>query len=228
MKKLIILNHKMNLEYDEVIPYINTLNEINTNNNIIICPSNIYLNDFINHSSWGVGAQNVSDQINGNLTGEVSTLQLKSLGIEYSIIGHYERKKYFHETNQDINKKLNACLDANLSPILCFGETGNTEDAINALDELLKDVPNIDFIIFAYEPLKISEQESITTITEQIKEIYEYLYTKYNSKPNLIYGGGIAQKDIYSLLECEELNGIMIGKISSQPEKIAKIIKNIK
>ena len=228
MKKLIILNHKMNLEYDEVIPYINTLNEINTNNNIIICPSNIYLNDFINHSSWGVGAQNVSDQINGNLTGEVSTLQLKSLGIEYSIIGHYERKKYFHETNQDINKKLNACLDANLSPILCFGETGNTEDAINALDELLKDVPNIDFIIFAYEPLKISEQESITTITEQIKEIYEYLYTKYNSKPNLIYGGGIAQKDINSLLECEELNGIMIGKISSQPEKIAKIIKNIK
>ena len=218
----------MNLEYDEVIPYINTLNEINTNNNIIICPSNIYLNDFINHSSWGVGAQNVSDQINGNLTGEVSTLQLKSLGIEYSIIGHYERKKYFHETNQDINKKLNACLDANLSPILCFGETGNTEDAINALDELLKDVPNIDFIIFAYEPLKISEQESITTITEQIKEIYEYLYTKYNSKPNLIYGGGIAQKDINSLLECEELNGIMIGKISSQPEKIAKIIKNIK
>lgn len=228
MKKLIILNHKMNLEYDEVIPYINTLNEINTNNNIIICPSNIYLNDFINHSSWGVGAQNVSDQINGNLTGEVSTLQLKSLGIEYSIIGHYERKKYFHETNQDINKKLNACLDANLSPILCFGETGNTEDAINALDELLKDVSNIDFIIFAYEPLKISEQESITTITEQIKEIYEYLYTKYNSKPNLIYGGGIAQKDINSLLECEELNGIMIGKISSQPEKIAKIIKNIK
>ena len=228
MKKLIVLNHKMNLEYDEVIPYINTLNEINTNNNIIICPSNIYLNDFINHSSWGVGAQNVSDQINGNLTGEVSTLQLKSLGIEYSIIGHYERKKYFHETNQDINKKLNACLDANLSPILCFGETGNTEDAIEALDELLKDVPNIDFIIFAYEPLKISEQESITTITEQIKAIYEYLYTKYNSMPNIIYGGGIAQKDINSLLECNELNGIMIGKISSQPEKIAKIIKNIK
>ena len=228
MKKLIVLNHKMNLEYDEVIPYINTINQINTENNIIVCPSNIYLNDFINHTSWGVGSQNVSDKLDGNYTGEVSTLQLKSLGIEYSIIGHYERKKYFHETNKDINKKLNACLDSNISPILCFGETGNTDDAIEALDELLKDVPNIDFIIFAYEPLQVSVQESVDNIKEQIKVIYEYLKDNYNSTPNIIYGGGIAQKDINSLLEIEELNGIMIGKISSNKEKIEKIIKSIK
>lgn len=228
MKKLIILNHKMNLEYDEVIPYINTINQINTENNIIICPSNIYLSDFINHCTWGVGAQNVSEKLDGNYTGEVSTLQLKSLGIEYSIIGHYERKKYFHETNQDINKKLNACLDANLSPILCFGETGDTEDAIEALDELLAGVTNIDFIIFAYEPLKVSEQVSVDDIQDQIKIIYEYLYDKYGSTPNLVYGGGIAQKDINELLNIPELNGIMIGKISSQSEKIEKIIKQIK
>lgn len=228
MKKLIILNHKMNLEYDEVIPYINTINQINTENNIIICPSNIYLSDFINHCTWGVGAQNVSEKLDGNYTGEVSTLQLKSLGIEYSIIGHYERKKYFHETNQDINKKLNACLDANLSPILCFGETGDTEDAIEALDELLAGVTNIDFIIFAYEPLKVSEQVSVDDIQDQIKIIYEYLYDKYGSTPNIIYGGGIAQKDIKELLNIPELNGIMIGKISSQSEKIEKIIKQIK
>lgn len=228
MKKLIILNHKMNLEYDEVIPYINTLNQINTENNIIICPSNIYLSDFINHSSWGIGSQNVSDKLNGNYTGEVSTLQLKSLGLEYSIIGHYERKKHFRETNEDINKKLNACLDTNISPILCFGETGNTFDAIEALDELLKDVPNIDFIIFAYEPLKVSNQESVNDIQDKIKEIYNYLLDKYNSKPNIIYGGGIAEKDINQLLDCEEINGIMIGKISSNKEKIEKIIKSIK
>lgn len=228
MKKIIVLNHKMNLEYDEVIPYINTLNQINTDNNLIICPSNIYLNDFINHSSWGIGAQDVSEKLDGNYTGEISTLQLKSLGIEYSIVGHYERKKHFHETNKDINNKLNACLDSNISPILCFGETGNTDDALEALDELLKGVPNIDFIIFAYEPLKVSEQESVANIQEQIKIIYEYLKDKYNSHPNIIYGGGIAGKDINNLLDCEELNGIMIGKISSNKEKIEKIIKSIK
>jgi len=174
MKKLIVLNHKMNLEYDEVVPYINTLNQIPTDNNIIVCPSNIYLSDFINYSNWGVGAQDVSKELDGNYTDEVSTLQLKSLGVEYSIIGHYERKKHFKETNQDINKKLVACLDSNISPILCFGETGNTDDAIDALEELLVGINNIDFIIFAYEPLKVSNQESITSIQEQIKDIYNY------------------------------------------------------
>lgn len=227
MKKLIVLNHKMNLEYDEVIPYINELNKLDIGNNIIVCPSNVYLSDFINYSNWGVGAQNVSSELDGNYTGEVSTLQLKSLGIEYSILGHYERKKYFHETNGEINKKLNACLDANISPILCFGETGDTEEALEALAELTKNIENIDFIIFAYEPLKVSEHETVDTIISQVKVIYEYLYDKYNTRPNLIYGGGIDRKDINELLTCEELNGIMIGKISANIDKITKIITSI-
>lgn len=227
MKKLIVLNHKMNLEYDEVVPYINKLNEVNTSNNIIICPSNIYLTDFINYSNWGIGAQNISEYNNGNYTGEVSSLQLKSLGVEYSIIGHYERKKYFHETNYSINKKLIECLNSNISPILCFGETGNVDDVLDDLEILLKDINNIDFIIFAYEPLKVSE-ESIYNIEIKIKEIYNYLKDKYNSTPNLIYGGGVSQKDINTLLEINELNGIMIGKISANIDKIEKIIKDIK
>ena len=227
MKKLIVLNHKMNLEYDEVIPYINTINQINTTNNIIICPSNIYLSDFINYSNWGIGAQDISKYTNGNYTGEVSAMQLKSLGIEYSIIGHYERKKYFHETNQSINKKLIECLNTNISPILCFGETGNIEDILNDLEEILKDINNIDFIIFAYEPLKVAE-ESIYNIENQVKEIYNYLKDKYNSTSNIIYGGGVSRKDINNLLEINELNGIMIGKISSNIEKIDSIIKSIK
>lgn len=227
MKKLIVLNHKMNLEYDEVVSYINKLNEVNTTNNIIVCPSNIYLSDFINYSNWGVGAQDISEYSNGNYTGEVSSLQLKSLGIEYSIIGHYERKKYFHETNQIINKKLIECLNSNISPILCFGETGNVEDALDDLEILLKDISNIDFIIFAYEPLKVSE-ESVYNIDIQVKEIYNYLKDKYNSTPNIIYGGGVSKKDINTLLEINELNGIMIGKISSNIDKIDSIIKSIK
>lgn len=227
MKKLIVLNHKMNLEYDEVATYIGRLNKINTDNNIIVCPSNIYLSDFINYSNWGVGAQNISEYTNGNYTGEVSSLQLKSLGVEYSIIGHYERKKHFYETIKSINKKLIECLNSNISPILCFGETGNVEDALDDLEILLKDINNIDFIVFAYEPLKVSE-ESIYNIEIQIKEIYNYLKDKYNSNPNIIYGGGVAQKDINDLLEIPELNGIMIGKISSNIEKIDSIIKSIK
>ena len=227
MKKIVILNHKMNLEYDEVVPYISKLNKIEKEHNLIVCPSHLYLTDFMNYCNWGVGSQNVSEHLNGNYTGEVSTLQLKSLGVEYSIIGHYERKKYFGETNKEIRHKLNACIDANISPILCFGETGNVEEAIEALEELLKDISRIDFIIFAYEPLKVAEHESVEDIQKQVKVIYEYLKDKYQVRPNLVYGGGIARKDICELLHIPELNGIMIGKISAHIDKVEKIMKEI-
>ena len=224
MKKLIILNHKMNLEYDEVFPYIDKINKIETDNNLIVCPSNIYLTEFLNHCIWGVGSQNVSQYVSGNYTAEISTLQLKSIGVEYSIIGHYERKKYFHETDQEIHQKLIACLESNIMPILCFGETGNQEDITKSLDLLLKNIDNIDFIIFAYEPLKIKDNEDIQKIHEDIEYIYDYLWQKYHSKPNIVYGGGIDKKDIKELLQFEKLNGLLIGKISSDISKIEKII----
>lgn len=227
MSKFIILNHKMNLEYEEVYPYINELNNIDTNYNIIVCPSSLYLEDFINHCNWGVGAQNVHEKTNGNYTGEISTLQLKSMGIEYSLIGHYERKKYFHETIKNTNQKLLSCLDSNISPILCFGETGKDQDIINDLDSLLDQVSNIDFIIFAYEPLKVEEKLEVTEIKEQVEMIYHHLYEKYKSKPNIIYGGGVEQKDIKELLSSDYVNGLLIGKISANIDKVKKIMKSI-
>lgn len=227
MKKIIVLNHKMNLEYDEVHEYLKKINELDTTNNIIICPSNIYLETFMNHCTWGIGAQNVYHEESGNYTGEISTLQLKSLGVEYCLIGHYERKKNFHETNKIINKKLIACLEANIQPILCFGESGNLDEIKDNLDELLKGIENIDFIIFAYEPLKVSNKETIYQIGEDVIAIYDYLEEKYKTKPNIIYGGGVTKEDINELFQIDKLNGILIGKISSNINKIEKIIKNI-
>lgn len=228
MKKLIVLNHKMSLDYDEVFPYINKLNQIETNNDIIVCPSNIYLIDFINHCSWGIASQNVYYKENGNYTGEISTTQLKSLGVEYSLIGHYERKKCFGETNEVINKKLKACLDSNLIPILCFGATGEIDETLSELKEILKDVNRIEFIIFAYEPLKIDDSIDLNKIKEDIIEIHNYLYDLYEAKPTIIYGGGATNKDIESLLNIENIDGLLIGKISSNIDKIEKIIKTIK
>ena len=228
MNKLIVLNHKMSLEYDEVPTYIQKINEIKTDNNLIICPSNIYLTDFINHCTWGIGAQNISKYNEGNYTGEVSTLQLKSIGIEYSLIGHYERKKYFHETEIDIHDKLITCLESNIIPILCFGETGEYKDIESFLNTVLKDIENIDFIIFAYEPLKLKTKETIKEIENMINNIYNYLQEKYHSKPNIIYGGGITQKEYPSILKIDKLNGLLIGKISADISKIEKIITNTK
>ena len=118
-------------------------------------------------------------------------------------------------------------MDANLSPILCFGENGDVEEAINSLEEILNGTERIDFIIFAYEPLKVAEQESVSDIKEQVERIYEYLFDKYQVKPTLVYGGGIARKDISELIKTEQLDGIMIGKISSKIEQVKKIMKEI-
>ena len=227
MKKLLVLNHKMNLEYDEVIPYIERINKVDTENNLVICPTNIYLSDFINYCNWGVGTQDVFYERLGNYTGEVSSLQLKSMGVEYSIIGHYERKKYFNEDNSIINKKLVACLESNIIPILCFGENGDVEEAISELKELLKGIEKIDFIVFAYEPLKVDNNLEIGKIEEDINAIYNYFLDIYDSCPNIIYGGGVAKKDINRLFEIDKLNGLLVGKISSDIEKIEKIIKDI-
>ena len=228
MEKLIVLNHKMNLEYDEVIPYIERINNIDTDNSIVVCPSNIYLSDFVNYCNWGVGAQNIFGLEGGNYTGEVSSLQLKSMGVEYSLVGHYERKKYFNENNKIINKKLLACLESNIMPILCFGENGNIEGIKDDLDELLNDVSNIDFIVFAYEPLKVDSDLEIDTIEEHVEIIYDYLYEKFGSRPNIIYGGGVVKKDVLRLFSMEKLNGMLIGSVSSNIDKIEKIIKDIK
>lgn len=227
MKKMIVLNHKMNMEYDDVYEYIDRINKIETTNNIVVCPSTLYLESFINHCSWGVGSQNIYYESLGNYTGEISTTQLKSLGIEFSLVGHFERKKYFHEDNVLIKKKLEACLDTNVQPILCFGETGNLEEIKDTLDELLDGIENIDFIIFAYEPLQVSNKETPEQIEGDINIIYDYLYKKYNSKPNIIYGGGVAKENINNLFKIDKLNGILIGKISANINKIEKIIKSI-
>jgi triosephosphate isomerase len=227
MNKMIILNHKMNLEYDQVYEYISEINKIDTDNNIIVCPSNLYLENFMNNCTWGVGAQNVFDKPQGNYTGEISTLQLKSLGVEYCIVGHYERRKYFAENNKKINRKLNACLDSNIMPIVCFGSNGTREQIEQDLDEILDNIDHIDFIVFAYEPLELKEFPGTSKIEDDINYIYDYLYTKYNSRPNIIYGGGIKKDNIKQVLKIENLSGILIGQVSEDINKIKNILKII-
>ena len=233
MNKLIILNHKMSLLYDDLYNYIEKTNEIDTENDIIICPSNIYLEAFMNNSEWSVGAQDMHYSTDKNHTGEISSDQLKSLGVEYTMIGHYERVSEFNENKNIVNQKLIAALDSNIFPILCFGENID-EDYREILPKLLegylKDIQNIDFIIFAYEPIYAIGTGALPKI-DKIKEIIDfiskYLEDKYHKKHTIVYGGSVDSSNIHDIINIDNLNGVLIGNISSDIKEVERIINNI-
>ncbi len=233
MKKIIVLNHKMSLLYDDLYTYIERTNNIDTDNDIIICPSNIYLEAFINNSFWSIGAQNMHYSIEQLHTGEVSSNQLKSLGIEYTMVGHYERVNEYKESANIINQKLIAALDSNIFPILCFGENIDEdykEVLPKLLDSYLKDIENIDFIIFAYEPIYAIGTGALPS-TEKIKEmsmfISKYLEDKYKRKPTLLYGGSVDSSNIKNIIDIESLDGVVIGHISQDYKEVERIISKI-
>ena len=218
--KIIVLNHKMNLYYEELNTYINRINNIEYN--LIIAPSNIYLLEFINKCKHKISSQDICYIEEGNYTSKVSWHQIKSIGINYSIIGHSEKNEDVFKTNL----KLKACLENNIKPILCFGDN---ENYLTLLDNLIKDIPSIRDIIFAYEPIyNINNNDiNITKIKDDINKIYNYILEKYHTKPTLLYGGGINKNNIKEIYNIDKLNGILIGSISSNIGELENILLRI-
>ena len=208
MDKVIVMNHKMGLLYVDLSHYIDGINGIEKDVNIIVCPSDIYLESFINNGYYAVGAQNVSFYEDINHTGYISTDMLKSLGAEYVIVGHREAG----DSVEVIKKKFNACLDANLIPILCI----QSEDDLH----LLKGVHHIEFIVFDYEPENGFNEE-------ELRHIYGKLKDEYGVKPTIIYGGNVNVDNINDYMKNEYLSGVLLGSMSSDIDKVRDIIDMI-
>lgn len=214
--KIIVLNHKMNLYYQELDEYISRINNIDKP--LIIAPSNIYLLEFIHKCKHKISSQDICYFEEGNYTSKVSWRQMKSIGVEYSLIGHSEKFEDITKTNL----KLNICLENGIKPILCFGQNQD-------LEQLTNNINTIDNIIFAYEPINNINNQTIDLeqIKQDIKLIYKYLYNKYQTIPTLLYGGGINQNNIQEIYNIEELQGILIGSISSNIDELEKILIRI-
>lgn len=206
----------MNLYYQELDEYISRINNIDKP--LIIAPSNIYLLEFIHKCKHKISSQDICYFEEGNYTSKVSWRQMKSIGVEYSIIGHSEKFEDITKTNL----KLNICLENGIKPILCFGQNQD-------LEQLTNNINTIDNIIFAYEPINNINNKTIDLeqIKQDIKLIYKYLYNKYQTIPTLLYGGGINQNNIQEIYNIEELQGILIGSISSNIDELEKILIRI-
>lgn len=218
--KMIVLNHKMNLNYDEVKKYIKAIGKYK--DQVIVLPSSIYINEFINNN-FNVGIQNIYYGDNGFYTGEISASQAKSLGIKYVLIGHSERRIIFKETDELINKKIKSALANDLKVILCIGDN-LSEDANDVLyKQITNGLKDIDKeIIIAYEPVYAIG----TGLTPSIEEIEKRItYIKSLAKAKVLYGGSININNIKALNKIKNLDGYLIGKASLNSSELLKILE---
>ncbi|MCX7736196.1 MAG: triose-phosphate isomerase [Candidatus Kapabacteria bacterium] len=209
---------------------------------IVVCPpfTNLQtVSTLIYNSKIKLGAQNCFYEPKGAFTGEISIPMLKFFDVEYIIIGHSERRTYFSETDELINKKAKAILESGLKPIICIGETlqereqGKTfEILFNQLDLCLKDLKDKNFsnIVIAYEPVW-AIGTGISATTEQIEEahneIKHYIGKKFNLNEDdivLQYGGSVTADNSEEILSIKNVNGALIGGASLKSEIFLKII----
>jgi triosephosphate isomerase len=188
-----------------------------------------------------IGGQNVFWEDQGAYTGEVSAPLLKDLGCTYVVIGHSERRQYFGETNQTVNKKIKAVLAHDMTPILCIGESleerekGETIDKVQTqMSEGLEglDGDAVQKIIFAYEPIW-AIGTGLTATPEQAQEVHSFirndLSEKYGNETGscaiILYGGSVKPANTFSLLKEKDINGALVGGASLKAESFIEIAK---
>ncbi|MCH8003159.1 MAG: triose-phosphate isomerase [Nanoarchaeota archaeon] len=245
MKSLIAANWKMNMDIKSSISFINNFKKYIKkikNKEIVICPSFTLLNK-INESTKNtkikLGAQNMHFEEEGTFTGEISALMLKDVGCEYVILGHSERRQYFNETDDMVNKKIKTAFKNNLKPILCIGETleqrNNNKTLKIIKNQLINCLKNIDEneiknIVIAYEPIwaigtgKNATPQQAEEVHKFIRELLSHIYNnKISSNVRIIYGGSIKESNIKDLMAMKNINGALVGGASLNPKSFACI-----
>lgn len=232
MKYLYIANWKMNLSFNQSINFCTqngeALQQLTQHAEIVVCPSFIALKtvaDIVKNKSIMIGAQNCSEYPSGAYTGEVSALSLAEAGATYCIVGHSERRIYYHETTDIIIKKINLLYHHNIVPIICIENT--KEDLLQPIFDTIAQ-HNRNRVIIAYEPVGsigtgiIPEQEHLTTVFEWLTQKTHSLLPKRHVQ--LLYGGSINQNNIKELKKIININGFLIGGASTSFENLKNMI----
>ncbi len=238
MKPLIVANWKMNPEtlkeakklFDSVKRGIKNIKKAE----VIICPPYIQFSifnfQFLNNIK--LGAQDVFWEKKGAYTGEISPLMLKDAGCRYVIVGHSERRKYFKETEEQINKKLKAVIEAKMTPILCIGETkeeresGKTKEILEREIKLGLNRISASKIIIAYEPIwaigtgnpcKIEEAQKMRLLIRKIiaRDI------------PILYGGSVNSRNAEGYIKEAGFQGLLVGGASLKAEEFVDLVKNV-
>jgi triosephosphate isomerase len=176
----------------------------------------------------------------GAFTGEIAPGMLKDIGCAYVIIGHSERRKYFHEQDQDVNLKVKKALAVGLKPIMCVGETdeervkGITRSVVDRqVKQGLSGVEKIDNVVIAYEPIwaigtgKVATPAQAQDVHAFIRCILKDLYGSMANDIRILYGGSVTKDNIGELIAMEDIDGALVGGASLKVDGFLGIIKNI-
>ena len=198
------------------------------------------VSDVVRGSRVSLGAQNLFWETEGAYTGEISPVMLVSVGCEYVIIGHSERRQYFDETDETVNKKIKAAIKNDLVPVLCVGESEKereSKETFSVLDKQVKkgiegfSSDDLEALVIAYEPVwAIGTGKTATT--DQAQDAHQFLRSVLeNSFGNMLaksirilYGGSVKPNNIAELMAMPDIDGALVGGASLDPETFSKIV----
>lgn len=251
MKPLIVGNWKMNVNYSEsqslarTIKHGLTLHRLGQQADLALCPSFesiAAVKKTLGRSKVAVGAQDVFWQSYGPFTGEVAAPTLQELGCKYVIVGHSERRKYLGETNEMVNHKIKSVLEADMTPILCIGETieerREHRQDLAIMTQMIEGLAGIhltsdQMIVVAYEPVwvigtgqAIDPQEAdrmSRVIRQALIDLFPLDIVQHQTR--LLYGGSVDADNIRSFHDLELISGFLVGGASLESGKFISLIK---
>lgn len=231
----------MNKTSSEARDFAEKINKFDFKNvDVLLAPSFVSLESFRKNlnKKIEVSAQNLSQFEDGAYTGEVSTSMLKDIGVENVIIGHSERREKFFETNEIVNAKVKKALADDFHIILCLGEAlevkNENKEVDFVKDELLKSlegIENIENITIAYEPIwaigtgKTCSAEDAEKMCREIRGIINKNYGEVSEKIRILYGGSVKPSNAKEILSEDNIDGVLVGGASLDPEGFIEIIK---
>lgn len=250
-KKIVAGNWKMNNTLDEGLKLTTEIvnmvaDEVRDDVSVVVAPPFIHLTQvkglIKGTSKISLSAQNCNDNVSGAYTGEVSASMLSSIGVDYVIIGHSERREYYNESNAQLANKVDLSLSNGLTPIFCCGESLEIRESgnfiafiCNQLEESLFHLTPDEFknIVIAYEPIWAIGTGK-TASSEQAQEVHaeirKFISNKYGeaiaNDTSILYGGSAKPANAPELFACPDVDGGLIGGASLKSRDFVDIVKS--